>query len=81
MEIQKRLAVRVKALRLAKGWSQEELAHQAGMHRTFVSQIEDDAFGRTRRARFHDVDYLCAHRLRRPHHHLAITAPRSAQRA
>lgn len=40
MEIQKRLAVRVKALRLAKGWSQEELAHQAGMHRTFVSQIE-----------------------------------------
>ena len=40
MDIQKRLAVRVKALRLAKGWSQEELAHQAGMHRTFVSQIE-----------------------------------------
>ena len=40
MEIQKRLAVRVKALRLAKGWSQEELAHQAGIHRTFVSQIE-----------------------------------------
>lgn len=40
MEIQKRLAVRVKALRLEKGWSQEELAHQAGMHRTFVSQIE-----------------------------------------
>lgn len=40
MEIQKRLAVRVKALRLAKGWSQEELAHQAGMHRTFVSEIE-----------------------------------------
>lgn len=40
MEIQKRLAVRVKALRLAKGWSQEELAHQASIHRTFVSQIE-----------------------------------------
>lgn len=40
MEIQKRLATRVKALRLEKGWSQEELAHQAGVHRTFVSQIE-----------------------------------------
>lgn len=40
MEIQKRLAVRVKALRREKGWSQEELAHQARMHRTFVSQIE-----------------------------------------
>ncbi len=40
MEIQKRLASRVKALRRQKGWSQEELAHQAGIHRTFVSQIE-----------------------------------------
>lgn len=40
MEIQKRLATRVKALRREKGWSQEELAHQAGVHRTFVSQIE-----------------------------------------
>lgn len=40
MEIQRRLAARVKALRRQKGWSQEELAHQAGVHRTFVSQIE-----------------------------------------
>lgn len=40
MEIQKRLATRVRALRRDKGWSQEELAHQAGVHRTFVSQIE-----------------------------------------
>ena len=40
MEIQKRLATRERALRRDKGWSQEELAHQAGVHRTFVSQIE-----------------------------------------
>jgi transcriptional regulator with XRE-family HTH domain len=40
MEIQKRLATRVRALRRDKGWSQEELAHLAGLHRTFVSQIE-----------------------------------------
>jgi transcriptional regulator with XRE-family HTH domain len=40
MEIERRLAVRVKALRLQKGWSQEELGHQAGLHRTFISQVE-----------------------------------------
>ena len=40
MEIELRLAQRVKAARLAKGWSQEELAERAGLHRTFISQIE-----------------------------------------
>lgn len=40
MEIEAIFAKRVKAARLAKGWSQEELAHQAGVHRTFISQIE-----------------------------------------
>lgn len=40
MEIELRLAQRVKAARLAKGWSQEELAHRAGLHRTFISQVE-----------------------------------------
>ena len=40
MEIERRLAERVKAERLAKGWSQEELAHRAGLHRTFISQVE-----------------------------------------
>lgn len=40
MEIRHRFAERVKALRKAKGWSQEELADRAGVHRTFVSQIE-----------------------------------------
>jgi XRE family transcriptional regulator, regulator of sulfur utilization len=40
MEIERRLAERVKAFRKAKGWSQEELADRAGIHRTFVSQVE-----------------------------------------
>lgn len=40
MEIRRRFADRVRALRKAKGWSQEELAEHAGIHRTFVSQIE-----------------------------------------
>lgn len=40
MEIGLRLAERVRELRRAKGWSQEELAHRAGMHRTFISQVE-----------------------------------------
>lgn len=40
MEIEHRLGERVKAFRKAKGWSQEELADQAGLHRTFISQVE-----------------------------------------
>lgn len=40
MEIEKRLAERVKRYRKDRGWSQEELADRAGLHRTFISQIE-----------------------------------------
>lgn len=40
MDIKQRFAQRVRALRKAKGWSQEELAERARIHRTFVSQIE-----------------------------------------
>lgn len=40
MEIRHRFADQVRTLRKAKGWSQEELADRAGIHRTFVSQIE-----------------------------------------
>ena len=40
MEIQKRLAERVKRYRTELGLSQEELADRAGLHRTFISQIE-----------------------------------------
>lgn len=31
---------RVRALRHARGWSQEELAHRASMHATYVSSVE-----------------------------------------
>lgn len=31
---------RVRALRLARGWSQEHLAHRAERHSTYVSSIE-----------------------------------------
>jgi transcriptional regulator with XRE-family HTH domain len=40
MEIGRRLAANMKRLRRERGWSQEELAARAGLHRTFISQIE-----------------------------------------
>lgn len=40
MEIKKRVGLLIKAQRKQRGWSQEELAHRAELHRTFVSSIE-----------------------------------------
>lgn len=40
MEIRQRLAANMKALRVAKGWSQEEFADRCGLHRTYVSGVE-----------------------------------------
>lgn len=40
MEIQVRLGQNVRRLREAKGWSQEDYADRAGIHRTYVSDIE-----------------------------------------
>ena len=40
MEIEQRLAERVRKFRTEQRLSQEELAHRAGLHRTFISQIE-----------------------------------------
>jgi transcriptional regulator with XRE-family HTH domain len=40
MKIIKIFGVNVRKRRLLKGWSQEELAEAAGLHRTYVSQIE-----------------------------------------
>lgn len=40
MEIAKRVGLLVRAQRKQREWSQEELAHRAGLHRTFVSSIE-----------------------------------------
>ena len=31
---------RIKELRQKKGWSQEKLAEEAGLHRTYIGQVE-----------------------------------------
>ncbi|RZI98563.1 MAG: XRE family transcriptional regulator [Brevundimonas sp.] len=40
LDIRKRVGRNTKAIREAKGWSQEELADQAELHRTYVSGVE-----------------------------------------
>ena len=40
MDITRQLGARVRALREARDWSQEELADRAGLHRTYVSSVE-----------------------------------------
>lgn len=40
MDIRERLAAN---LRLEKGWSQEAFAHEADLHRTYVSDLERGA--------------------------------------
>lgn len=39
-DLLEKLGKRVHELRAARGWSQEEFAHIAGLHRTYVGQIE-----------------------------------------
>lgn len=43
MDIRARLGANLRRLRLAKGWSQEEFADRASVHRTYVSDIERGA--------------------------------------
>ncbi|WP_379552442.1 helix-turn-helix domain-containing protein [Erythrobacter sp. W53] len=40
VDVHDRLAGNLRRLRLAKGWSQEELAHEANIHRTYISDLE-----------------------------------------
>ena len=40
MDIRQRLAANLRKFRLEKGWSQEEFAHQADIHRTYISDLE-----------------------------------------
>lgn len=40
MDIRQRLAVNMKRLRKERGWSQEALADEAGLDRTYISGIE-----------------------------------------
>lgn len=40
MDVRSRLAANMKSLRKAHGWSQEVLADEAGLDRTYISGIE-----------------------------------------
>jgi transcriptional regulator with XRE-family HTH domain len=40
MDIRRQLSRNLRRLRTDKGWSQEELADRAGLHRTYVSGVE-----------------------------------------
>ena len=40
MDVRDRLAVNMKRLRKERGWSQEALADEAGLDRTYISGIE-----------------------------------------
>jgi len=40
VDIRARLGLNVRRLRETKGWSQEDYADRAGIHRTYVSDIE-----------------------------------------
>jgi transcriptional regulator with XRE-family HTH domain len=39
-DIRKRFGDRIRALRNDRGWSQEELADRAGLHRTYIGSVE-----------------------------------------
>ncbi len=43
MEIRERLAKNLRRLRQKRGWSQETFAAEAGLHRTYVSDLERGA--------------------------------------
>jgi DNA-binding XRE family transcriptional regulator len=52
-----KLGKRVRALRLDRGWTQEELAHRSGLNRSYMSDIER---GRS------DVSLSTLHKIARP---------------
>jgi transcriptional regulator with XRE-family HTH domain len=39
-DIRKRFGARIRQLRNDRGWSQEELADRAGLHRTYIGSVE-----------------------------------------
>jgi len=39
-DIRKRFGARIRQLRNDQGWSQEELADRAGLHRTYIGSVE-----------------------------------------
>jgi transcriptional regulator with XRE-family HTH domain len=40
MEVRRRLGLKLQELRKARGWSQEEFADRANLHRTYISAVE-----------------------------------------
>ena len=40
VEINKKLGQNIKKYRLKKGWTQEQLGFEAGLHRAYIGQIE-----------------------------------------
>ncbi|RYG85695.1 MAG: XRE family transcriptional regulator [Alphaproteobacteria bacterium] len=40
MDVRLRLAANLRRLRVERGWSQEDYADRAGIHRTYVSDLE-----------------------------------------
>ena len=40
MDIRKQVGINLRRLRREKGWSQEDMAFESGLHRTYVSGIE-----------------------------------------
>lgn len=38
--INKKVGLKIRKLRLKKGWSQEKLALESGLHRAYIGQIE-----------------------------------------
>lgn len=40
MKLHAQVGANIRHYRLAKGWSQEELAHVCGLHRTYISGLE-----------------------------------------
>jgi transcriptional regulator with XRE-family HTH domain len=43
VDIRKRLGLNLKQLRSRRGWSQEQFAFEAGVHRTYISDLERGA--------------------------------------
>jgi transcriptional regulator with XRE-family HTH domain len=43
VDIRARLAQNLRRLRQQKGWSQEHFAHEADVHRTYISDLERGA--------------------------------------
>lgn len=39
-EISKKVGINIRKHREKKGWTQEQLAHEAGLHRAYIGQIE-----------------------------------------